>query len=73
MPDSRPDFAALDERITHLETLYTHQQRALQELNEVLVTNSRQVDALETRVTQLVEAVRQLRQALEDVRHPEQE
>jgi uncharacterized coiled-coil protein SlyX len=48
---------ALAERITKLEELFTHLQRTVLDLNEVLIKHGQRVDAAEARLAQLASAV----------------
>lgn len=48
---------SLAERVTKLEELFTHLQRTLLDLNEVVIDCHRRVDLLDAKVSRLVDAV----------------
>ncbi len=50
MSDGLPDFSS---RLDALETLVAHQDRMIAELNDVVTTQWRKIDALERQVAQL--------------------
>jgi len=52
-PADRPPADALAERVTKLEELFTHLQRTVFELNQVLVEQGQRVDTLQARLDQL--------------------
>ena len=47
----------LAERITRLEELFTHLQRTVLDLNEVVIECQRRVDALDAKVLRLADSV----------------
>jgi uncharacterized coiled-coil protein SlyX len=50
----------MEERITELEILLTHQQRFLDELNEALIRSTFEIDDLRKKVARLEAVVRAL-------------
>ncbi len=48
-----PTPAELAARITELEVLFTHLQKTIQELNQVILQQARQADRLAARLSQL--------------------
>ena len=52
-PGDRPEVEAFQERVTELETLLTHQQRIISELNEVIIQQAQRLDELLLRIGQL--------------------
>ena len=48
----------MDERLEHLEVKVSYQEHLVQELNDVIVSQQNQMDALEKSVTQLREYIR---------------
>jgi uncharacterized coiled-coil protein SlyX len=51
------DRLALAERLTKLEELFTHLQQTVLDLNQVLIAQSRRVDALEAKLGQVASSV----------------
>lgn len=47
----------MDERLTELENQFSFQEALLNELNEVLIKQQRQLDSFESRLTRLQELV----------------
>ena len=56
-PDDRIAAGAIAERVTKLEELFTHLQRTVFDLNQVLIEQSQRVDAMQARLGQLASAV----------------
>lgn len=52
--DAEELVSLLGSRVADLESRYTHLQRVVDELNEVLIAQSRRIDQLERRVSQFV-------------------
>ena len=48
-----PNPAELTTRTTELEVLFTHLQKTMQELNQVILQQGRQLDRLQAQMTQL--------------------
>lgn len=63
----------LEERMIELEALYMHQQKLVQELNQVVFEQTRRVDQLQRDIKMLVGELRQLRDGPRDVRSAEEE
>lgn len=53
----RISIDSLSVRVTKLEELFTHLQRTVLELNQVLIEQGQRVDALQARLAQLASAV----------------
>lgn len=51
------DPDSLAERVTQLETLFTHLQRTLQDLNEAVIGQGKQFDVLASRLSQVADHV----------------
>ena len=60
-------------RIVELETLYTHLQRTLGELDQVVLAQQRQIEALSNRVASLAGDFHRLSGSEPEVRKPEDE
>ena len=60
-------------RIVELETLYTHLQRTLGELDQVVLAQQRQIEALSNRVASLAGDLHRLSGSEPEVRKPEDE
>jgi uncharacterized coiled-coil protein SlyX len=60
-------------RIVELETLYTHLQRTLGELDEVVLDQQRQIETLSKRVASLASDLNRLAGSEPEVRKPEDE
>ena len=60
-------------RIVELETLYTHLQRTLGELDQVVLAQQRQIEALSNRVASLAGDLHRLSGSELEVRKPEDE
>ncbi len=65
----RPELA----RIVELETLYTHLQRTLGELDQAVLDQQRQIDTLSKRVSSLAGDLNRLAGSEPEVRKPEDE
>lgn len=63
----------LEERIVKLEALYTHQQKLLQDLDQVVFEQSKKIDQLQRDLKLLVGEIRQLRDGGREGRRPEEE
>ena len=55
--DDRMPIGDISERVTKLEELFTHLQRTVLELNQVLIEQGQRVDALQAKLAQLASAV----------------
>ena len=53
MNPQTPTIAELSARVTELEVLFTHLQKTIQELNQVILQQGRQTDRLATQLSQL--------------------
>lgn len=62
-----------EERLIHLEALFTHLQRTVQELDQVIVDQSRRIDLLHRDLKLLASDVRSVRDASREPRRPEDE
>lgn len=62
-----------EERLIHLEALFTHLQRTVQELDQVIVDQSRRIDQLQRDLKLLASDVRSVRDASREPRRPEDE
>ncbi len=60
-------------RIVELETLYTHLQRTLGELDQVVLAQQRQIETLSNRVASLAGDLDRLSGSEPEVRKPEDE
>jgi len=60
-------------RIVELETLYTHLQRTLGELDQAVLDQQRQIDTLSKRVSSLAGDLNRLAGSEPEVRKPEDE
>lgn len=63
----------LEERMVELEALYMHQQKLVQELNQVVFEQTKKVDQLQRDLKMLVGEIRQLRDGGREVRRLEEE
>ena len=57
---SRDEPEQVAARVGELEILLTHQQRLVEELNEVILTQHRRIDALELQVSRLTRELESL-------------
>ncbi len=62
-----------ESRLTELETLFTHMQRTIQDLDQVVVEQARRIDLLEREMRLLTSDLRTLRDASREPRRPEDE
>ena len=62
-----------EERLIQLEALFTHLQRTVQELDQVIVDQSRRIDLLQRDLKMLAGDVRSVRDASREPRRPEDE
>ncbi|MCU0707876.1 MAG: SlyX family protein [Pirellula sp.] len=62
-----------ESRLTELETLFTHMQRTIQDLDQVVVEQARRIDLLEREMRLLTSDLRTLRDAYREPRRPEDE
>jgi uncharacterized coiled-coil protein SlyX len=60
-------------RIVELETLYTHLQRTLGELDQVVLAQQRQIETLSQRIASLAGDLNRLAGSEPEVRKPEDE
>jgi SlyX protein len=60
-------------RLTELETLFTHMQRTIQELDQVVIDQARRIDLLEREMRLLSSDLRTVRDATREPRRPEDE
>ncbi|MCA9041657.1 MAG: SlyX family protein [Planctomycetaceae bacterium] len=58
MPDPHP--TVLEQRIMELETLFTHLQHDVQQLNQVILEQQKQLDALHKKNEQLLQHIEEL-------------
>jgi uncharacterized coiled-coil protein SlyX len=65
-----PTLAELAERVTQLEVLFMHLQQTTQDLNQVLLAQSRQTDRLASQLTQLTADYRSLSPGPPQERNP---
>jgi uncharacterized coiled-coil protein SlyX len=63
----------LRERVVELETLYMHLQRTLGDLDQAVVAQQRQIDALEQRIAALTSELNSLSGSVVEERKPEDE
>jgi uncharacterized coiled-coil protein SlyX len=66
-PENEPDVpsrASIEARVAELESLYTHLQQTIDELNSVVVRHERRVHTLEQSISQLAGRVTSLADAL---------
>jgi uncharacterized coiled-coil protein SlyX len=56
-PNDRAAANALAERVTKLEELFTHLQRTVLDLNQVLIEHGQRVDAMQAKLAQIASAV----------------
>ncbi len=77
METERPEHAESPQtalaRIVELETLYTHLQRTLGELDQVVLAQQRQIDTLSQRIASLAGDLNRLAGSEPEVRKPEDE
>lgn len=52
-PEKPESIANLESRIVELEGLFTHQQKLIQDLNEVVIDQQRRLDQCESHAAQL--------------------
>lgn len=62
-----------EKRLTDIETLFTHWQRVVQELDQVVLDQSRRIDQLEREVRLLTSDLRSMRDMNRETRRPEDE
>ena len=62
-----------EERLIHLEALFTHLQRTVQDLDQVVIEQSKQIDLLKRDIKVLVTEVRVVRDVSREPRRPEDE
>lgn len=67
------EIERLSARVADLEALFTHLQRTVGELDQVVLTQQRQIDHLERRLVALGSEVTTISGALADERKPEDE
>lgn len=72
-PHLQDDVQRLSARVAELEALFTHLQRTVGELDQVVLTQQRQIDQLERRLAALGSEVTTISGALADERTPEDE
>ena len=72
-PESAESLQPTLARIVELETLYTHLQRTLGELDQVVLAQQRQIEALSNRVASLAGDLNRLSGSEPEVRKPEDE
>jgi uncharacterized coiled-coil protein SlyX len=70
---SSDDRSRLAVRLAELEMLFTHLQRTVGELDQVVLAQQRQIDVLERRLAALGNAVTAISGILTDERKPEDE
>lgn len=70
---STESTAALAARLTELETLFTHLQRTLTELDKVVFEQAKKIDALERRFVRISGDIGVLRGAVAERLKPEDE
>ena len=62
-----------DERLIHLEALFMHLQRTVQDLDQVVIEQSKQIDLLSRDMKLLVTDLRGIRDGSREPRRPEDE
>ena len=72
-PDPVEGLQSALARIVELETLYTHLQRTLGELDQVILAQQRQIETLSQRITSLAGDLNRLAGSEPEVRKPEDE
>jgi len=72
-PNPHDDVQRLSARVAELEALFTHLQRTMGELDQVVLAQQRQIDLLERRLAALGSEVTTISGALADERKPEDE
>lgn len=60
-------------RLTELETLFTHLQRTVHDLDQIVIDQSRRIDLLEREVRCLANDLRVMREINREPRRPEDE
>ena len=71
--EMRNEVGRLAARLTELEELLTHQQRTIQDLNDVAVQQNKRLTGLETRLEQMARQVASLVDSITDEDTPEEE
>ena len=72
-PERADSSAPALARLVELETLYTHLQRTLGELDQVVLAQQRQIDTLSQRIASLAGDLNRLAGSEAEVRKPEDE
>ena len=68
-----PPWDRLHERVVDLETLWMHLQRTLGDLDQVVLTQQKRIEALERKIAGLTSDLSSLSGSLPDERKPEDE
>lgn len=62
-----------DERITELESVVTHLQKLVFDLNESVVAQQKRIDLMQRDMVRLIAEVKVARDAIQETRRPEDE
>jgi uncharacterized coiled-coil protein SlyX len=73
MGDASTSHEQLAARVVELETLLTHFQRTLGELDEVVLAQQKRIDGLERKIAALTSELNVLGSSLREERKPEDE
>ncbi|HEY1786347.1 MAG TPA: SlyX family protein [Pirellulales bacterium] len=66
-------LAHLADRLVRLETVVTHLEQTIQDLDQVVLSQAKQLDATNRRIEALTHQMSQAREAAAEVRKPEDE
>lgn len=73
MDESQKADGRLEQRVSELESLFLHLQRTVQDLNDVLLDQHRQLTAVQSQMDRVLRDVDSLVQVQERPRRPEDE
>jgi len=66
-------IAHLTDRLVRLETVVTHLEQTIQDLNQVVIVQAKQFDAIHRRLEALTHQMSQVRESTAETRKPEDE
>jgi SlyX protein len=64
---------SLEARLTDLETIISHQQKLIEDLNDVVIDLQKRIDVLPREISRLSDEIRVTRQLSAEIRRPEDE
>ncbi len=64
---------SLEARLTDLETIISHQQKLIEDLNDVVIDLQKRIDVLPREISRLSDEIRVARELSAEIRRPEDE